>query len=138
MGLSLKKGLRFAIWSLNVFMFQASERKCPLLYYLSGLTCTEQNVVTKGGTQGPAAKHGIVIVTPDTSPSKICLFLQLVFNSSDGRVVRLRASASGDSNLISSRVKPVTLKLIFTASCWTFSIKGIAWRTSRQVYLLCR
>uniref|UniRef100_F7B6S8 S-formylglutathione hydrolase n=2 Tax=Ciona intestinalis TaxID=7719 RepID=F7B6S8_CIOIN len=40
----------------------------PALYYLSGLTCTEQNVVTKGGTQGPAAKQGLVIITPDTSP----------------------------------------------------------------------
>uniref|UniRef100_H2YUD1 S-formylglutathione hydrolase n=1 Tax=Ciona savignyi TaxID=51511 RepID=H2YUD1_CIOSA len=47
---------------------QAEIKKCPALYYLSGLTCTEQNVVTKGGTQGPAAKNGIVVITPDTSP----------------------------------------------------------------------
>uniref|UniRef100_H2YUD2 S-formylglutathione hydrolase n=1 Tax=Ciona savignyi TaxID=51511 RepID=H2YUD2_CIOSA len=46
----------------------AEIKKCPALYYLSGLTCTEQNVVTKGGTQGPAAKNGIVVITPDTSP----------------------------------------------------------------------
>jgi len=47
---------------------QAETKKCPVLYYLSGLTCTEQNVVTKGNTQMHAAKHGIIIVTPDTSP----------------------------------------------------------------------
>jgi len=47
---------------------QAETQKCPVLYYLSGLTCTEQNVVTKGNTQMHAAKYGIIIVTPDTSP----------------------------------------------------------------------
>jgi len=47
---------------------QAEKKKCPVLYYLSGLTCTEQNVVTKGNTQQYAAKYGIIIVTPDTSP----------------------------------------------------------------------
>ncbi|CAK8697526.1 S-formylglutathione hydrolase-like [Clavelina lepadiformis] len=56
--------MRFGVY----FPPQAETKKCPVLYYLSGLTCTEQNVVTKGGTQGPAAKNGIIIVTPDTSP----------------------------------------------------------------------
>ena len=37
-------------------------------------------------------------------------------NSSDGRVVRASASAVADSGLIPSRVKPMTLKLVFTAS----------------------
>ncbi|XP_039265518.1 S-formylglutathione hydrolase-like [Styela clava] len=47
---------------------QIESKKCPVLYYLSGLTCTEQNVVTKGGFQRAAARHGIVVVCPDTSP----------------------------------------------------------------------
>lgn len=47
---------------------QIETKKCPVLYYLSGLTCTEQNVVTKGGYQRAAAKYGIVVVCPDTSP----------------------------------------------------------------------
>ena len=38
------------------------------------------------------------------------------FNSSDGRVVRASASGTIDSSLNSSRVKPMTLKLVFTAS----------------------
>ena len=38
------------------------------------------------------------------------------FNSSDGRVVRASASGALDSGLIRSQVKPVTLKLVFTAS----------------------
>ncbi|MBX2797000.1 MAG: S-formylglutathione hydrolase [Myxococcales bacterium] len=46
----------------------AASRACPVLYFLSGLTCTEQNVITKGGAQRWCAEHGIVLVTPDTSP----------------------------------------------------------------------
>lgn len=41
---------------------------CPVLYWLSGLTCTEQNFITKAGAQAYAAQHGVVIVAPDTSP----------------------------------------------------------------------
>ncbi|MEM0988137.1 MAG: S-formylglutathione hydrolase [Pseudomonadota bacterium] len=40
----------------------------PCLWYLSGLTCTHENAMTKAGAQGWAAKHGIAIVFPDTSP----------------------------------------------------------------------
>ena len=42
--------------------------KCPVLYWLSGLTCTEQNFITKAGAQQYAAQHQIIIVAPDTSP----------------------------------------------------------------------
>ncbi|MET4577353.1 S-formylglutathione hydrolase [Ottowia thiooxydans] len=43
-------------------------QKCPVLYWLSGLTCTEQNFITKGGAQQYAAEHGLILVAPDTSP----------------------------------------------------------------------
>ena len=46
----------------------AAGAKLPVLYWLSGLTCTEQNFITKAGAQRYAAEHGIVIVAPDTSP----------------------------------------------------------------------
>ena len=42
--------------------------KCPVLYWLSGLTCTEQNFITKAGAQVQAARHGVIVVAPDTSP----------------------------------------------------------------------
>ena len=42
--------------------------KCPVLYWLSGLTCTEQNFITKAGAQQHAARHGLIVVAPDTSP----------------------------------------------------------------------
>ena len=42
--------------------------KCPVLYWLSGLTCTEQNFITKAGAQAHAARHGLIVVAPDTSP----------------------------------------------------------------------
>lgn len=41
---------------------------CPVLYWLSGLTCTEQNFITKAGAQAHAARHGVIVVAPDTSP----------------------------------------------------------------------
>src|SRR5690606_28287953 len=47
---------------------QAAGRSVPVLYWLSGLTCTEQNFITKAGAQRYAAEHGIAIVCPDTSP----------------------------------------------------------------------
>ncbi len=42
--------------------------KLPTLYWLSGLTCNDQNFVTKAGAQQHAAKHGLILVAPDTSP----------------------------------------------------------------------
>jgi len=42
--------------------------KAPVLFFLSGLTCTEQNVITKGFFQQKAAEHGIAVICPDTSP----------------------------------------------------------------------
>ena len=42
--------------------------KCPVLYWLSGLTCTEQNFITKAGAQQYAAEHRLILVAPDTSP----------------------------------------------------------------------
>jgi S-formylglutathione hydrolase len=47
---------------------QATEREVPLLYWLSGLTCTDENFVIKAGAQRYAAEHGIAVIAPDTSP----------------------------------------------------------------------
>jgi S-formylglutathione hydrolase len=47
---------------------QAETGPVPVLYYLSGLTCSEENVTVKGGAQRYAAEHGIALVAPDTSP----------------------------------------------------------------------
>ena len=47
---------------------QSQECPVPVLYWLSGLTCSEQNFITKAGAQRYAAEHGIAIVCPDTSP----------------------------------------------------------------------
>lgn len=47
---------------------QAERERCPVLYWLSGLTCTEQNFITKAGAQRYAAEHGLILVVPDTSP----------------------------------------------------------------------
>ena len=47
---------------------QAAEYRVPVVYYLSGLTCTDENFVTKAGAQCYAAEHGVAVVAPDTSP----------------------------------------------------------------------
>jgi S-formylglutathione hydrolase len=47
---------------------QAAQGPVPVLYWLSGLTCTDENFVQKAGAQQHAAEHGIAIVCPDTSP----------------------------------------------------------------------
>ena len=58
--------MRFAVYLPP----QATEpgARLPVLYWLSGLTCTEQNFITKAGAQRHATEHGVVIVAPDTSP----------------------------------------------------------------------
>lgn len=50
---------------------EGSSSKFPVLYYLSGLTCTDENVTQKGGAQKACAKHGIAFVAPDTSPRSV-------------------------------------------------------------------
>ena len=47
---------------------RAKGAKVPVLWYLSGLTCTHENAMTKAGAQGWAAEEGIALVFPDTSP----------------------------------------------------------------------
>ncbi|MGZ2255823.1 S-formylglutathione hydrolase [Roseobacter sp. A03A-229] len=47
---------------------EAADGPVPLLWYLSGLTCTHENAMTKAGAQAWAAEQGIGLVFPDTSP----------------------------------------------------------------------
>ena len=56
--------MRFAIYLPP----QAEHHEVPVLYWLSGLTCTEDNFMTKAGAQRYAAECGIALVAPDTSP----------------------------------------------------------------------
>ncbi len=56
--------MRFAVFSPP-----AAERgPVPVLYYLAGLTCTEETFTIKAGAQRHAAEHGLMLVAPDTSP----------------------------------------------------------------------
>lgn len=54
----------------SVFMppIADSDAKIPALYWLSGLTCNDENFVTKAGAQRVAAELGIMLIIPDTSP----------------------------------------------------------------------
>lgn len=53
---------------LGVFLPPGMRGDEPILYFLSGLTCTEQNATTKAGAQRRCAERGMILVTPDTSP----------------------------------------------------------------------
>ena len=56
--------MRFAVYAPA----QAKHESVPVLYYLAGLTCTEETFVIKAGAQRLASEFGIMLVTPDTSP----------------------------------------------------------------------
>ena len=56
--------MRFSIYQPP----QASSQSVPVLYFLSGLTCTEENFTFKAGAQRFAAQYGLMLVVPDTSP----------------------------------------------------------------------
>lgn len=56
--------MRFAVYRPP----QAERGPVPVLWWLSGLTCTEENVTVKAGAQRTAAEHGLMLVAPDTSP----------------------------------------------------------------------
>lgn len=56
--------MRFAVYEPA----QAATRKLPALYYLAGLTCTEETFVIKAGAQRLAAELGLILVACDTSP----------------------------------------------------------------------
>ena len=47
---------------------EAQDGPVPVLWYLSGLTCTHENAMTKAGAQAWAAEQGIALIFPDTSP----------------------------------------------------------------------
>ena len=57
------------IMKFSVFLPpQINEDPVPVLTWLSGLTCTHENFITKAGAQKFAAEHGLMLVAPDTSP----------------------------------------------------------------------
>jgi len=60
----LKCNMKFGVFVPS----KAEGGKVPVLYWLSGLTCTEQNFISKAGAQRCAEECGIMIVAPDTSP----------------------------------------------------------------------
>lgn len=63
----LKCEMNFAIYLPE----GSTDKKLPVLFYLSGLTCNELNCVQKSGFQRYASEKGIIVVCPDTSPRNI-------------------------------------------------------------------
>jgi S-formylglutathione hydrolase len=61
--------MRFAVYLPP----QAARRRVPVLWYLAGLTCTEETFMIKAGAQRVAAELGLALVSPDTSPRSVPL-----------------------------------------------------------------
>jgi S-formylglutathione hydrolase len=59
--------MRFSVF-LPPQAVAAPRQPCPALFYLAGLTCTEETFMVKAGAQRFAAEHGLILVAPDTSP----------------------------------------------------------------------
>jgi S-formylglutathione hydrolase len=59
--------MRFAVY-LPPQVLGGAAHKVPALFYLAGLTCTEETFPIKAGAQRYAAEHGIALIAPDTSP----------------------------------------------------------------------
>lgn len=62
--ISCNTEMRFSVYQPP----QAASSPVPVLYFLSGLTCTEENFIAKAGALQFATEHGLIIVVPDTSP----------------------------------------------------------------------
>ncbi|MGH8242095.1 MAG: S-formylglutathione hydrolase [Steroidobacteraceae bacterium] len=61
--------MRFAVYLPP----QAERRRVPVLWYLAGLTCTEETFMIKAGAQRVAAELGLALISPDTSPRGVPL-----------------------------------------------------------------
>ena len=61
---TIKANMRFAVFVPDV----AAQKPLPVLWFLSGLTCTEENFVVKSGIQRLACAYEVIVVSPDTSP----------------------------------------------------------------------
>jgi S-formylglutathione hydrolase len=61
--------MRFAVFIPS----QINNQKLACLFWLSGLTCSEQNFITKACAQKTAAELGLVLITPDTSPRNVSI-----------------------------------------------------------------
>ncbi|MEK9673352.1 MAG: S-formylglutathione hydrolase [Rhodospirillaceae bacterium] len=59
--------MRFSVYSPPALV-DGGKKQVPVLWWLSGLTCTEENFIVKSGFQKYAAEHNLMVVAPDTSP----------------------------------------------------------------------
>ncbi len=60
--------MRFAVYTPPAIVNGTAAGNVPVLWWLSGLTCTEENFIFKSGFQQHAARHNLMVVAPDTSP----------------------------------------------------------------------
>jgi S-formylglutathione hydrolase len=93
--------MRFSVYRPS----QAAEGPVPALYFLSGLTATEENFFIKGGAQRYAAELGLILVSPDTSPRNVGLPGEDYYDPVTG-VIRLEVGFYGAGFYVDATVEP--------------------------------
>ena len=88
--------MRFAVYTPPALADGSADKPVPVLWWLSGLTCTEENFTVKSGFQRYAAEHGLMVVAPDTSPRGLGLRCQrFAMVVEDGTVKSIEIDAAG-------------------------------------------
>jgi S-formylglutathione hydrolase len=83
--LTINSTMRFGLFLPR----QAANVSIPALYWLSGLTCTEENFIIKAGAQRVAAELGLALIIPDTSPRGLNLPAGHKYNKEQDKNLRL-------------------------------------------------
>ncbi len=86
---SLHCHMQFAIWLPKAALLGPP---CPVVYWLSGLTCTEKHFIKQAGVQAHAARHGVIVVAPDTSPRGDCVANDEAYDLGQGAGFYLNAT----------------------------------------------
>ncbi|MDP8033583.1 S-formylglutathione hydrolase [Pasteurella atlantica] len=91
---TLNCAMNVAVYLPPQVLNKENPQACPVIYWLSGLTCTERNFIEKSGFQRYAAELGLIIVAPDTSPRGESVFDDESYDLGQGAGFYLNATQS--------------------------------------------
>ncbi|MDP8098419.1 S-formylglutathione hydrolase [Pasteurella atlantica] len=91
---TLNCAMNVAVYLPPQVLNKENPQACPVIYWLSGLTCTERNFIEKSGFQRYAAELGLIIVAPDTSPRGEGVFDDESYDLGQGAGFYLNATQS--------------------------------------------
>ena len=113
--------MRFAVFS------PPQTGKVPVLWYLSGLTCTWENVMTKAGLQRTAAELGVMVIAPDTSPRGEGVPDDAAYDLGQGAGFYLSATQAPWSTHLASRIST----MVYCSAAFSY-LPRLSLRSSAQ------